>query len=65
MMPDRRLLPPALVVVAVLCVLFGYADMARGGTTLCALLLAIGYCAAVPAALLFGGRPGVGKTDRR
>ena len=38
--------------VAVAALAVGYADLARGGTTLSALLLVLGYCVLVPAAVL-------------
>jgi hypothetical protein len=48
----RRLRPfpwPALASAALLA---GYADLARGGTTLAPLLLVLGYCVLVPVAVL-------------
>ena len=42
--------------VAGLLLGFGYADLVRGGITLSAILLALGYCAAIPWALLSGTR---------
>jgi hypothetical protein len=38
--------------VAALVLLAGYADLARGGTTLAPILLVLGYCVAVPVAIL-------------
>jgi hypothetical protein len=40
--------------VAALVLLAGYADLARGGTTLAPILLVLGYCVAVPLAILRG-----------
>jgi len=40
-----------LLLGAALVLLLGYVDLARGGITLSAILLAIAYCAAIPAAL--------------
>ncbi|MGQ0647165.1 MAG: glycosyltransferase family 117 protein [Gemmatimonadaceae bacterium] len=39
------------------CLVVGYADLARGGITLSAILLALGYCAAIPWAILTIGAP--------
>jgi hypothetical protein len=48
---------PALVAAATLAV--GYVDLARGGTTLSAMLLVAGYVVAVPWAIMkSGSRPG-------
>ena len=33
-------------------ILLGYADLARGGTTLAPILLVVGYCVFVPIAIL-------------
>jgi hypothetical protein len=50
-MPARR---RALVFwgLAALSLVAGYADLARGGTTLAPILLVIGYCVLVPLAIL-------------
>ncbi|MEJ7808865.1 MAG: hypothetical protein WKG32_00465 [Gemmatimonadaceae bacterium] len=37
---------------ALLTILAGYADLARGGDTLAPILLVIGYCVLVPLAIL-------------
>ena len=37
---------------AILTLLLGYADLARGGITLAPFLLVIGYCVLVPLAIL-------------
>jgi len=38
--------------VALLVIIAGFADLARGGTTLAPVLLVIGYCVLVPIAIL-------------
>jgi hypothetical protein len=38
--------------VAALALAAGYADLARGGTTLAPILLVLGYCVLVPVAML-------------
>jgi hypothetical protein len=38
--------------IALLTILLGYADLARGGTTIAPILLVIGYCVLVPLAIL-------------
>lgn len=38
--------------VAVLVIIAGYADLARGGETIAPLLLVAGYCVLVPVAIL-------------
>ncbi|MFN2602013.1 MAG: hypothetical protein ABR582_04555 [Gemmatimonadaceae bacterium] len=38
--------------VALLVIVAGFADLARGGTTLAPILLVIGYCVLVPIAIL-------------
>jgi hypothetical protein len=38
--------------VALLVIIAGFADLARGGTTLAPILLVIGYCVLVPIAIL-------------
>ena len=48
--PSRRAL--ALRVLALACLLAGYADLARGGMTVGPLILVLAYVALVPAALL-------------
>jgi len=37
---------------AIVCLLAGYADLARGGDTIAPLLLVAGYCVLVPLAIL-------------
>lgn len=39
---------------AVVVLLAGYADLARGGETLAPILLVIGYCILIPTAILKG-----------
>jgi hypothetical protein len=50
--PRRRAL--LLWGVAALVLLAGYADLARGGETIAPILLVLGYCVAVPLAILRG-----------
>jgi len=38
--------------VAIATILLGYADLARGGTTIAPILLVAGYCVLVPVAIL-------------
>jgi hypothetical protein len=38
--------------LALVTLLLGYADLARGGETLAAVLLVVGYCVLVPLAIL-------------
>lgn len=38
--------------LAALCLLLGYADLARGGETIAPILLVVGYCVLVPLAIL-------------
>ena len=38
--------------VAIIVLLAGYADLARGGETIAPLLLVVGYCVLVPLAIL-------------
>jgi hypothetical protein len=38
--------------IAILVLLAGYADLARGGETIAPLLLVVGYCVLVPLAIL-------------
>jgi hypothetical protein len=38
--------------IAIVTILLGYADLARGGTTIAPLLLVVGYCVLVPMAIL-------------
>ena len=47
-----RVRPLRWWLLALAALLAGYADLVRGGTTLAPLLLALGYCVLVPAALL-------------
>lgn len=51
---DLRAWVPALVATGTLGL--GYLDLARGGTTLSALLLVAGYVVAVPWAIMKAGR---------
>lgn len=38
--------------IAILVILAGYADLARGGETIAPILLVVGYCVLVPLAIL-------------
>ncbi|MGH7637365.1 MAG: hypothetical protein ACREOK_06905 [Gemmatimonadaceae bacterium] len=38
--------------IAVLVILAGYADLARGGETIAPVLLVVGYCVLIPLAIL-------------
>lgn len=38
--------------IAIVTILLGYADLARGGTTIAPILLVAGYCVLVPLAIL-------------
>jgi hypothetical protein len=38
--------------IALLTILLGYADLARGGETIAPILLVLGYCVLVPLAIL-------------
>jgi hypothetical protein len=38
--------------IAAATILLGYADLARGGTTIAPILLVVGYCVLVPIAIL-------------
>jgi hypothetical protein len=38
--------------IAILVILLGFADLARGGETVAPILLVIGYCVLVPVAIL-------------
>jgi hypothetical protein len=38
--------------IAAATILLGYADLARGGTTIAPILLVVGYCVLVPLAIL-------------
>jgi len=38
--------------IALLTIVLGFADLARGGDTIAPILLAIGYCVLVPMAIL-------------
>ena len=55
---DAAAAPPArgraflLWGIAALLLLAGYADLARGGETVAPILLVLGYCVAVPVAIL-------------
>ncbi len=39
-------------VLALIAIVAGYADLARGGETLAPILLVVGYCVLVPVAIL-------------
>jgi uncharacterized membrane protein YtjA (UPF0391 family) len=39
-------------VSAVLAIVLGFADLARGGETIAPILLAVGYCVLIPMAIL-------------
>ena len=43
---------PAGWLLATLALAAGYADLARGGTTVAPILLVLGYCVLVPAAMM-------------
>src|SRR5215208_943348 len=45
----------SLYVAAVVTLIAGYADLARGGTTLASILLAIAYCVLIPIAIWYRG----------
>jgi len=38
--------------IALVTILLGYADLARGGMTIAPILLVVGYCVLVPVAIL-------------
>ena len=38
--------------IAIATIILGYADLARGGTTIAPILLVVGYCVLVPVAIL-------------
>jgi len=38
--------------IALLTILLGFADLARGGETFAPILLAVGYCVLIPMAIL-------------
>jgi hypothetical protein len=48
----RRLPARLLPALAALALLVGYADLWRGGVTLAPVLLVLGYCVLIPAAVL-------------
>ena len=48
----RRLSPLLWWGLAALSLLLGYVDLARGGETLAAVLLVVGYCVLIPLAIL-------------
>ena len=50
--PRWRSRSAILWAVALLTLLLGFADLARGGETLAPILLVIGYCVLVPLAIL-------------
>lgn len=43
---------PVWWILSVVALAAGYADLARGGTTLAPILLVIGYCVLIPIAIL-------------
>ncbi|MBA3404240.1 MAG: hypothetical protein H0U13_06125 [Gemmatimonadaceae bacterium] len=53
---SRRLTPRmrtmALWIAALATIALGFADLARGGTTIAPFLLVLGYCVLVPVAIL-------------
>jgi hypothetical protein len=53
----------SLYVAAAASIVLGFADLARGGTTISAFLLAIGYCALIPLAIWHSGPAVAGATD--
>ena len=52
--PPRPLRSRSLLwwALAALALIVGYADLARGGTTVAPILLVLGYCVLVPIAIL-------------
>jgi hypothetical protein len=48
----RRVTPLLWWALAALALILGYADLARGGETLAAVLLVVGYCVLIPLAIL-------------
>ena len=48
----KRLRPLLWWGIAILVILAGYADLARGGETIAPVLLVVGYCVLVPLAIL-------------
>ncbi|MGK2960709.1 MAG: hypothetical protein ACSLFK_01040 [Gemmatimonadaceae bacterium] len=54
--PSTRISPRtrsiALWVAALLAIVVGFADLARGGTAIAPVLLVLGYCVLVPIAIL-------------
>jgi hypothetical protein len=48
----RRTQSIALWSAALLVIVVGFADLARGGTTVAPILLVLGYCVLVPIAIL-------------
>ena len=55
--PPSRPSPRLLAAAGVLAVLAGYADLWRGGVSSAAVLLVLGYCLLIPAALWYGRPP--------
>lgn len=51
----RRETKISLYAAAVITLVAGYADLARGGTTISAILLALAYCALLPLAIWYSG----------
>ena len=50
--PGARARPYLWWALALVTLLVGYADLARGGETLAPILLVVGYCVLVPLAIL-------------
>ncbi|MBA3340921.1 MAG: hypothetical protein H0T48_03715 [Gemmatimonadaceae bacterium] len=49
---NPRMLSVALWSAALLALVIGFADLARGGTMIAPILLVLGYCVLVPIAIL-------------
>jgi hypothetical protein len=49
---NRRTQSIALWAAALVVIVVGFADLARGGTTVAPILLVLGYCVLVPIAIL-------------
>ncbi len=50
--PSPRLRSAVLWAAALAAIVLGFADLARGGTTIAPFLLVLGYCVLVPVAIL-------------
>jgi hypothetical protein len=59
--PARGIRAFAPAIAAGATIGLGYLDLARGGTTVSALLLVVGYAALVPWAIARSGRRGLGQ----